>query len=142
MQFTVIGSVMDGPKGLILDVPDEAKRELSRWVKTCKPGHVTITVREGKESKTVQQLRKVHAMFRDIAHETGQDADDIKLWLKAKYLTRPKEVVNLETGDVTTLTDYIPSLADLERDEMRDFIESISAWAGQFLGMTFDRSAA
>lgn len=138
-ELTILADVIEGERGgFTLDISTPAKAALIEWVRRFKqPGVVTVRFRAGKESKTVQQLRKVHALFRDIATETGHDADDVKWQLKVKFLTRQKEVVDLETGECRYV-DYVPSLAELEKDEMRDFIDKAMAWAGQFLGMSFD----
>jgi hypothetical protein len=137
-EFTTLADVIEGKRGFELDVSTVAKAALTEWVRRFKaPGPVTVKFRAGKESKTVQQLRKVHALFRDIADETGHEADDVKWQLKVKFLTRQKELVDLETGEVKFVA-YVPSLAELEKDEMRDFIENVMAFAGQFLGMSFD----
>jgi hypothetical protein len=138
-EFTLLADVIEGERGgYTLDISTVAKAALIEWVRRFKaPGPVTVKFRAGKESKTVQQLRKVHAIFRDIAQETGHEADDVKWQLKVKFLTRQKEVVDLETGEVK-FVDYVPSLAELEKDDMREFIDKTMAWAGQFLGMSFD----
>jgi hypothetical protein len=142
-EFTLLADVIEGERGgFTLDISTQAKAALIEWVRRFKaPGPVTVKFRAGKESKTVQQLRKVHALFRDIADETGMDADEVKRQLKEKFLTRQREVVDIETSEVT-LKSYVPSLAELEKDDMRDFIDKTMAWAGQFLGMSFDEWGA
>lgn len=138
-EFTIAGEIQDSPKGLILDISDESKSELVKAVKRWrKPGPVTIRIREGKEPKSLQQLKYIHGkVFRDIADETGNAPDLVKDELKKKFLSRVAEFVDMETGEVTTRV-IVPSLADLTIDEMNRFIDECVLFAGEFLGMTIE----
>ena len=141
-EITVVGLVIDSPKGRRLEVSDEAKLELTKAIRYFrKAGPCTIRVREGKESKSLPQLRKVHKLFALIAEESGNDKDAVKKWLKGKYLERPEEYVDLETGEVKARM-IVPSLASLEKDEMSEFISRVVLWAAEFLHMDLEQAVA
>jgi hypothetical protein len=138
-EFTIAGAIVSGPKGLVLDVPEESKAELAKAVRYWrKPGPVTIRIREGKEPKSVAQLRYLHGkVFRDIAEETGNRVELVKDELKKKFLARLEEFTDLETGEVTTRV-YVPSLSELDREQVGQFIDECVLWAAEWLSMTIE----
>ncbi len=113
-------------------------RSIQQW---GKPRQVTIRVREGRESKSVQQLRYLHGVvFKAIAEETGNRAELVKDELKKKFLSRAEEFTDMESGEVTTRV-YVPSLSELDLDEMKRFIDECVLFAAEFLGMTIEAAA-
>lgn len=70
----------------------------------------TILTKEG----TNAQLKKIHAMIRDISTDTGQDFEEVKLYIKQKA-----GFVMFSDKDVE-----IKSFADMTRDELSSCIQA------------------
>lgn len=138
-EFTIAASIIAGPKGLTLDVSEEAKTALVEAVRHWrKPGPVTVRVRDGRESKSHQQLRYLHGkVFKDIAQETGNRPELVKDELKKKFLARLEEFVDMETGEVTSRV-YVPSLSELDREDCAVFIDECVLWAAEWLSLTIE----
>ena len=72
-----------------------------------------------RDSKTLQQLRYVHGVvFRLASEASGYTKIEVKGLLKEIYLKR--HVVSKKSGKEIS---YTPSLEDLKKDEMSEFIE-------------------
>lgn len=77
---------------------------------------IQLDVIEPKRFKTLQQLRFIHKGIRDFALEIGEDFEDMKYYLKDKFLGFDKEVL----GETVRI---VPSLEKLTIEQMTEFIE-------------------
>jgi hypothetical protein len=85
------------------------------FVNNVQPGQqvevvFTIITKDG----TLPQLKKLHAMIREVANETGQDFEEVKLYIKQKA-----GFINISSDDVD-----IKSFADMTRDELSACIQA------------------
>jgi len=70
-------------------------------------------------SKTLPQLRYFHGVICSLASEaSGYTKEEVKGLLKGEFLTR------YVTGPTGKVIAWVPSLADLKKDEMSNFIDS------------------
>jgi hypothetical protein len=138
-EVTIAGETRLEKGRLVLDVTDEAKRQMARSIQQWgKPRQVTIRVREGREPKSAAQLRYLHGkVFRDIAEETGNRPELVKDELKKKFLSRREEFTDMETGEMSSRV-YVPSLSELDVEDMNRFIDECVLFAAEFLGMTIE----
>ncbi|MDB4567448.1 hypothetical protein N9104_01670 [Pseudomonadales bacterium] len=89
--------------------------------------HATATYSEAKKQRTNPQNRYLHGVvFALIADETGNDPDDVKTFLKGKFLTERLD------GPVTS---RVKSTSELSTKEMNMFVEECCRWAMMFLGV-------
>lgn len=121
-------------QGVILpDAPNAAAGKLSKWGGR----HVTVSVSRYVKPKSQPQLGKY---FADVlpawADFCGYDEDEAHRELKRAYLV-PQLVVARLTGEEMK---ELPSLRDLNEDEMRVFLDRCIR-EGQQLGITFRISA-
>lgn len=75
--------------------------------------------------KTVPQLRTVHLWFREIADQTGDTPLAVKEALKEMFLPVTIEVV------LGRPVRFWPSLADLDKEDMSDFMERVQQLAAE-----------
>ena len=138
-EVTVAALIVPGKHGLELEIGEEARTELVRSIRLFrKHGAVTVRVREGREPKSLKQLKYLHGkVFRDMAEYTGNDIYIVKWEMKKKFLTRQREVVDLETGEVM-MREYVPSLADLNSDEMNTFIDECRLFAAEWMHLEIE----
>jgi len=85
-----------------------------------------VVIRKHSPLKTNPQLRTVHMWFKEIAAETGHTPEDIKALMKAEFLGREVREVMGKAVETT------PSLADLKKQEMTDFMTRVLAFANEF----------
>ena len=72
------------------------------------------------ESKTLRQLKYLHGVvFKYASESSGYSVEEVKGLLCDMYLKR--QIESKRTGKIIS---YTPSLADLKKNEMSDFIES------------------
>lgn len=85
---------------------------------------IEVALKEAKKSKTRQQEKYLHACIGEIAKETGENAEHLKVRIKAQ-VGLIEEVWH--KGKVLTIAR---STSDLTRDEYGELIESVQALAG------------
>lgn len=88
-----------------------------------------ITIKPYVKKRTTSQNSIVHLWFGIIASETGNDADDVKEALKAKFL--PARFVEID-GE---MIEVRRSTAKLNTTEMAEFCNRMQAWAASELGI-------
>ena len=86
---------------------------------------VYVTITERQHQRTLDQNSYFHGVIIPlISDETGMDTHEVKEALKWKFLR--KEVGGIETVRPT---------AALTKQEFSKFVDEITRWAGEFLGL-------
>lgn len=87
-----------------------------------------ITVEHYHPQRSLKQNAVLHWYCQELAEECGMEAEDFKMMMKMKFITRPaldktgNWIIDPSTGEVMT---YIPSTSDLDTKEMTELIEKI-----------------
>lgn len=136
-QESLVFAATVSPQGqLIPDAPNATAGKLSKW----KGRHVTVNVTRYIKPKSQPQLAKYFAsdgILANWAEYCGYDPGQMHKELKLAFLKPQLEVSRL-TG---VESNIIPSLADLDVEEMRLFLDTVLR-EGRQMGITFrdDRS--
>lgn len=88
-----------------------------------------VVIRPYRKPRTLDQNALIHSWFTLIARETGNDMDDVKEALKAKFL--PPRFVEIDGETIETRR----STAKLDTKEMSEFCNRLQAWAAAELGI-------
>ena len=88
-----------------------------------------IVIRPYRKPRTLDQNALIHSWFALIASETGNDPEDVKEALKAKFL--PARFVDID-GE---MIEVRRSTAKLNVQEMSEFCNRMQAWAASELGI-------
>jgi len=88
-----------------------------------------VVIRPYKTPRTLDQNALIHKWLTVIATETGNDMEDVKEALKAKFLPPRFVEIDGETFEVRRST------AKLNVAEMSEFCTRIQAWAASELGL-------
>jgi len=89
----------------------------------------TYVLSEKKNNRTLQQNNYLHAVFSDIAVETGDDPVFMKENLKSMFL---KDTLVWERSSI----DVVKNTSQLTKKEFSAFVESIRWFALHYLQMT------
>lgn len=96
-----------------------------------------ITFEHYAPQRSLKQSAVLHWYCAELADECGMHAEDFKMMMKMKFLTRAavnksgEEIVDVNTGEVMT---FIPSTADIDTKEMGELIENIRMFGLDVLG--------
>ncbi len=83
-----------------------------------KDGNYEEIIQKPQDPKSLQQLRYIHGVVFKVASETsGYTDEEVKGLLKEHFL---KRYIQSPTGKEVS---YVPSLGDLKKEEMADFID-------------------
>jgi len=105
-------------KGGILSIDDYQSEQWIAYLEGLEGQEVEVIVQKRQESKTLPQLAYFHAVVCPIASEaSGYTLAEVKGLLKGEFLTK---YVSSPTGKEVA---WVPSLADLKKDEMSKFID-------------------
>ncbi|MDY0242189.1 MAG: recombination protein NinB [Rhodospirillaceae bacterium] len=88
-----------------------------------------VIIRPYRKPRTLDQNALIHSWFGLIASETGNDPDDVKEALKAKFL--PARLVDIDGESI----EVRRSTAKLNTVEMAEFCNRMQAWAASELGI-------
>lgn len=119
-----------------LSVTNDHQRQLAIGVLQCLSldgKEWQVTIERKKKRRTLSQNALMWKWLNEVAQqiqkETGQDADDVHEFFKARFL--PKRIV--EIGDETET--LIGSTKKLTTAEMSEYMNRIHAWAASELGI-------
>jgi hypothetical protein len=84
----------------------------------------TCTIREKKSKRTIDQNKRLWALYNYLGAELGLEADEVHQLMGFKFLRYQKQV-----GDKAE--EFIKSTTKLTTAEMVDYQESIERWALQ-----------
>ncbi len=129
-SYETLGLVKDG----LFKMRDRAGFE--RAMALFKDGEViaSFTPATEKAWRSLQANRFMWKVFELIAAETGHTKDEIHDWMCQKFLTYAVDVVDPQTGEVTTVK-VTRGTSRLKTDEHARFLDEVLQWAGEFLGM-------
>lgn len=117
-QFNLYGKVQAGK----LEYTN--KEALKEWMKTLPEGEdLVIKFNIAKSYKSNRQLRLLYACFRQIAYQTGESVENIKLILKLKAGLCFSHTI--EGEDITTCK----SISDFTKVEVSEFIQFTNEWS-------------
>ena len=83
-----------------------------------------IIIQKSKDSRTIEQNRRLWDLYRNIGNFLGYTADELHLLMGYKFLRQHEYV-----GD--TMVEYIESTTKLNTKQMLQYQESIEIWASQ-----------
>ena len=83
-----------------------------------------IIIQKSKDSRTIEQNRRLWDLYRNIGNFLGYTADELHLLMGYKFLRQHEYV-----GD--TMVEYIESTTELDTKQMAQYQESIEIWASQ-----------
>lgn len=99
---------------------------------------VTVTVEHFKRKRSLSQNNYAHFVIGMIADETGEDINQLKEALKARYGLR-ESITDREGNEVADengeVVERLKSTSAYTTTEMTEFIEKIRRWAAEFLNM-------
>jgi len=99
---------------LIFDRPEVR----TAYIFGLKDGDYEEIIQKPQDPKSLQQLRYIHGVVFEVASQaSGYTNEEVKGLLKGHFL---KRYIKSPTGKEVS---YVPSLADLKKDEMTDFID-------------------
>lgn len=99
---------------------------------------LTVTIENFKRKRSLSQNDYMHAIFKMIADETGEDERALKEALKARFGLR--EAITDRNGEEVCdenaeVLERLKSTAEYTTAELSTFIEKIRMWSQDFLGM-------
>lgn len=89
-----------------------------------------IIIQKSKDSRTIEQNRRLWDLYRNIGNFLGYTADELHLLMGYKFLRQHEYVGN-------TMVEYIESTTELNTKQMAQYQESIEIWASQ-MGWSWD----
>lgn len=89
-----------------------------------------IIIQKSKDSRTIEQNRRLWDLYRNIGNFLGYTADELHLLMGYKFLRQHEYVGN-------TMVEYIESTTELDTKQMAQYQESIEIWASQ-MGWSWD----
>lgn len=89
-----------------------------------------IIIQKSKDSRTIEQNRRLWDLYRNIGNFLGYTADELHLLMGYKFLRQHEYVGN-------TMVEYIESTTKLDTKQMSQYQESIEIWASQ-MGWSWD----
>lgn len=78
-----------------------------------------------KRFRTLEQNKKLHAAFFEIANITGYSTEEIKILMKIQF-GKYKDCVNKKTGEIIKIYD---STAKMNVAELSEFLENVLIFA-------------
>lgn len=93
---------------------------------------VEISIQKQRGHRSNQQNRLWWVYMQIIADETGHTKEEIHELCKKMFLSKPIELVNLKTGEVTQETTF-GSTAQLNKDQFTELIDNLQKWAATIL---------
>ncbi len=95
---------------------------------------VEVIIRPPRDEKSNQQLAYFYGVICvHVAAHTGHTKLEVKDYLKATFLGEMRKSIRKDSELGTVFV--VPSLADISRVDMSEFIERCLAWAAQYLGI-------
>ena len=121
-----------------LQMDDSARRYLAERVSLLGDRRVEVIVKPYHSKRSLQQNKfywpVVVGMITDALQDLGNeiDAEGTHEFLKAKF--NPKTITNPTTGELIATVGG--STAKMNKSEMMCYIDTITVWAAEFLGIT------
>ena len=106
------------------------QRKLSRFLSAHEGKVLYFVVDHRKPPRSLQQNAYLWIVYEYIAAETGNSAEDVHAEMKEKFLPR------FFTRDNGVEQELEKSTARLNTKEMKDYIESVRAFAASELGIS------
>lgn len=116
MKTTIKGSYKLQKNGKIVVTPNEKPKEVP--TKYLKNVHITF-----EDGGSVGENNLMHGCFRKIAEHTGHTFNDIKVYMKHKFLGYTETTVD------GTVIKELKHTSNLTMSEKAKFIDDISQWA-------------
>lgn len=108
---------------------DVVMRSFGVLLNLLKNGEYRIAIEAVRHQRSLPQNRLLWLWLTFIEEQTGQDKEDLKDFFASMFLAREIEI-NGKTERIVVGTSR------LKKDEMTEFLEKISLWCAENLGIT------